>query len=84
MLCPQSIIFTTTPKGFSGGDLRIGSLTSDEVVDIEPEHNKLVIFPSFVPHEVLRIDRPSGRFADSRFAVNLWLCKKRAELQETA
>ena len=69
--------FHHQPKKFSGGALRIGALRSEDHVDIEPEHNKLVMFPSFVPHEVRRIHCPSGRFEDARFAINLWLCKQR-------
>ena len=73
--------FHAQPKGFSGGVLRLfalGSLSYKDVefLDIEPEHDTLVVFPSWVPHEVRRVSCPSGRFADSRFAINCWFCRK--------
>jgi Rps23 Pro-64 3,4-dihydroxylase Tpa1-like proline 4-hydroxylase len=40
--------------------------------DVEPLHNSLVVFPAWLPHEVLKVSCPSGRFADSRFAINCW------------
>ena len=67
------------PKAFSGGQLRLfrfgGGDKADDHVDLEPERNSLVVFPSWAVHEVRRIDCPSGRFEDSRFAVNAWLCR---------
>jgi SM-20-related protein len=68
--------FHSEPKAFSGGALRLyrfGRVESaDDFIDIQPEQNVLVAFPSWVAHEVLPITCPSGRFADSRFAVNCW------------
>lgn len=75
--------FHREPKGFTGGDLRIhgfefpGKPTS--YVDLPPQQNSLVMFPSWVPHEVLRVQCPSRRFEDSRFAVNCWLCRRIAD-----
>jgi SM-20-related protein len=75
--------FHQEPKGFSGGELRLhrfgGSGGKGEFVDIAPEQNSLVVFPSWARHEVLRVSCPSGRFSDSRFAVNCWLHRKRAD-----
>ena len=69
--------FHRTPKVFSGGALRIYSfeVTADRgtFVDIEPTNNTLVFFPSWFPHEVLPVVCPSGRFEDSRFAINCWV-----------
>jgi SM-20-related protein len=70
--------FYREPKAFSGGQLRIyplGSDGEDEDVfaSIEPMQNTLVVFPSSVAHEVMRVSCPSKEFADSRFAVNCWL-----------
>ena len=69
--------FYTEPKAFAGGALqlyRFGRVESaDDFIDIQPEQNALVAFPSWVAHEVLPITCPSGRFADSRFAVNCWV-----------
>lgn len=66
------------PKAFTGGALRmygLGGPTEDEsgVRDIEPRHNQLVAFPSFAPHSVNRVVCPGDNFADSRFAVNIWI-----------
>lgn len=65
------------PRAFSGGELAIHPIASDaEPVLIEPVHNRLVIFPSFIPHEVLAT-RASDAFADCRFSVNCWLRRAR-------
>jgi len=65
------------PKAYSGGALRLFRFGAGEeegdFVDIEPEQNSLVVFPSWAFHEVRPVSVPSGEFADSRFAVNVWL-----------
>ena len=69
--------FHRLPKAFSGGVLRIyplaGSKNSTAFVDIEPTNDALVFFPAWFPHEVLPVACPSGRFEDSRFAINCWI-----------
>jgi Rps23 Pro-64 3,4-dihydroxylase Tpa1-like proline 4-hydroxylase len=68
--------FYREPKGFTGGQLRIYPIRStgdEEFVTAEPAQNTLVVFPSSVPHQVMRVECPSQDFADSRFAVNCWL-----------
>lgn len=68
--------FHRAPKAFSGGCLRlhaIGAKQGDAGIDVPPEQNSLVVFPSWGPHEVLPIACPSRAFADSRFAVNCWV-----------
>lgn len=68
------------PKGFTGGALRLHPLVTPPGgghTDVAPDHNRLVAFPSWAPHEVLPVSCPSGRFADSRFAVNCWLHRRR-------
>jgi SM-20-related protein len=69
--------FHYLPKSFSGGVLRIyplaGSKKSNELIEIEPVNDTLVFFPSWFPHEVLPVSCPSGRFEDSRFAINFWI-----------
>lgn len=70
------------PKAFSGGALRlyaIGNPAQPTFIDIEPTHNSLLVFPSWAPHEVMPIDCPSKRFADSRFAVNCWVYRTKSE-----
>jgi SM-20-related protein len=69
--------FHVMPKRFSGGELRLHSLGGSDqpgtFVDIEPECDMIVFFPSWFPHEVLPVNCPSGRFRDSRFAINCWI-----------
>jgi SM-20-related protein len=69
--------FHRIPKSFSGGFLRIyafaGEKETGAFVDIEPTNDTLVFFPSWFPHEVLPVACPSGRFEDSRFAINCWV-----------
>jgi SM-20-related protein len=69
--------FHRPPKSFSGGVLRLhsigGSGKEGSFVDIEPTNDTLVFFPSWFPHEVLPIVCPTGRFEDSRFAINCWI-----------
>jgi predicted 2-oxoglutarate/Fe(II)-dependent dioxygenase YbiX len=68
--------FFVTPRPFVGGELRIHGTDGQgrsTHVDIEPENNRMVAFPSHVPHEVLPVWVSSGMWSDSRFAVNYWL-----------
>jgi SM-20-related protein len=66
------------PARFSGGELVIHNpLGQSPGVSIAPQHNRLVAFPAFVPHEVLAVSCPSGAFADSRFSINCWLHRQR-------
>lgn len=63
------------PRAFTGGALRLfpfGTVDDEDWLDIEPEHNALLAFPSWAPHEVRPVSCPSGRFEDCRFAVNIW------------
>ena len=72
--------FHREPKGFSGGALRLhpfGGAGADGAIDIEPVQNALLFFPSWARHEVSPVVCPSGRFADSRFAINCWLHGRR-------
>lgn len=79
--------FHRLPKGFAGGGLRLfafarnglGEETGEHQdapsIELEPLDNSLVVFPSWVMHEVLPVSCPSGQFADYRFAVNCWFCR---------
>lgn len=72
--------FHQEPQGFSGGCLRlhrIGASPGDTGIDVPPAQNSLVVFPSWAPHEVLRVDCPSGDLVNSRFAVNCWVYRAR-------
>jgi len=73
--------FHAQPKAFSGGELRLfpfgGGDTSERFLDIPPDRDTLVAFPSWAPHEVRPVLCPSRRFSDSRFAINCWFrCDK--------
>jgi SM-20-related protein len=71
--------FHALPKAFSGGLLRLHSMAASgeegTFIDIPPDLDSLVFFPSIFPHEVSHISSPSGRFLDSRFAINIWLSR---------
>lgn len=72
--------FHREPKSFTGGALRLhrlGAAPGDPGTDIAPDQNSLVVFPSWGPHEVMRVECPSRAFADSRFAVNCWVYRAR-------
>ena len=62
------------PRRFTGGRLRLFDRAGEESIEIEPTHDSLLVFPSSARHEVETISCPGGAFADSRFAVNIWLC----------
>ena len=42
-------------------------------VDIVPETDTLVVFPSWMSHEVLPVRVPSGAWIDRRFTINCWI-----------
>jgi predicted 2-oxoglutarate/Fe(II)-dependent dioxygenase YbiX len=74
--------FHSHPKAFTGGALRlyaIGDPAMATFVDIEPEHNTLLVFPSWIIHEVMPVSCPSHRFVDSRFAINCWIYRSKPE-----
>ena len=72
--------FHREPKRYFGGALRLHAFGpgGDRYEDVVPEHDSLIVFPSWAAHEVLPIACPSGRFADSRFALNCWFLRARA------
>ncbi len=80
--------FHAQPKAFTGGALRLyaighagsgGEGGKDGFVDIEPVHNSLLVVPAWAPHEVMPVTCRSGRFEDSRFAVNCWVHRRKTE-----
>jgi len=75
--------FHSEPKAFSGGALRLYRFGADpetaatqDSVALEPVQNSLVIFPSWARHGVETAHCESGRFADFRFGLNCWFCRK--------
>ncbi|TQF07259.1 oxygenase [Kitasatospora acidiphila] len=75
-----------TPRPFDGGELRMfdaalplhtgtaGRWQERTWRDWEPEHDSIVFFLPTAWHEVRPVSCPSKRHADSRFAINGWLC----------
>lgn len=72
------------PKGFDGGQFRLFSLSGKNFIDIEPLRDRLVLFPSWVPHEVLPVSCPSKIFEQSRFAINCWYRRRTPDNQNEA
>ncbi|MFE2225607.1 2OG-Fe(II) oxygenase [Streptomyces kronopolitis] len=76
-----------TPRPFQGGHLRVfdvvlpvhteGSVSWEDRTwrDWEPEHDSIVFFRPTAWHEVRKVSCPTKEPADSRFAVNGWLCR---------
>jgi len=69
--------FHRRPKGFNGGEMELSPIGAGQPVRIEPRDNRLIAFPSYIPHQVHEVSCPSREFADSRFAVNIWLGRPR-------
>jgi SM-20-related protein len=73
--------FASTPRAFRGGELRLHgfplpSATKEPVfVDVAPETDTLVVFPSWLRHEVLPVHVPSGKWSDCRFSINCWMLR---------
>jgi hypothetical protein len=75
--------FASTPRRFSGGELRLYGFPqraaegeappAPSFVDIEPRTDTLIVFPSWLRHRVLPVRVPTGAWADSRFTVNCWI-----------
>ena len=68
---------STEPRHFTGGEIRLYNLGegpgSDRRIAVPPRQNSLLLFPSWVGHDVTTVSVPTHDFADSRFAVNCWL-----------
>lgn len=75
--------FHREPKRFTGGALRLyktvvgeGTVRAgDKVIDIDPPRNGLMVFPSWIQHEVTPIACASEALADHRLTVNGWLVR---------
>ena len=70
--------FHSHPKRFSGGELRLYPLPTrvapaPEPLDVAPEHDTLVAFSSWMPHEVRPTVCPTKQFKDYRFSINCWV-----------
>lgn len=72
--------FHDEPKRFSGGVLRLhrlGARSGDEGLDVSPDNGRLIVFPSWWPHEVLRVSCATRAFEDSRLSLNCWIHRAR-------
>jgi hypothetical protein len=73
--------FSTLPRRFTGGELRLFGLPTlstakngrPAFVDVIPEVDTMVVFPSWLRHEVLPVRVPSHAWMHSRFTINCWL-----------
>jgi SM-20-related protein len=72
--------FAASPRRFSGGELRLFGFPKGladgrpvPFVDIIPETDTLVAFPSWLSHEVLPVRVPTGIWVDRRFTINCWI-----------
>jgi SM-20-related protein len=82
--------FAANPRRFTGGELRLHGFpnpsaspsTARPMVDVVPETDTLVAFPSWLLHEVRPVQVPSRAWADSRFAINCWLHRRPASRRE--
>lgn len=69
------------PKQYTGGHLRLyktvihegAHSAGDLVVDIDPPYNGLMVFPSYIHHEVTPVRCSSAALADQRLTLNGWL-----------
>jgi predicted 2-oxoglutarate/Fe(II)-dependent dioxygenase YbiX len=66
--------FHAEPRGFEGGALRLyPALSKEHYLDIDPQANALLVFPSWAPHEVMPVACASDAWVDARLAVNCWI-----------
>jgi SM-20-related protein len=74
--------FHALPKAFCGGVLRLHSLAASgdkgTFIDISPDYDTVVFFPSIFPHEVLPVKSLRDEFMGSRFAINCWVVRRTA------
>ena len=74
--------FHRDPKQFSGGHLKLyNTLIADGfndcgdcAFDYAPLHNSLMVFPSYLHHEVTPVACATRVLADQRLTLNGWLC----------
>lgn len=68
--------FHRQPRQFSGGELVLYNEAGGE--EIEPVHDRLVMFNSRMKHEVKAVSCPSKQFEFSRFTLNGWVRRRSA------
>jgi len=74
--------FNKEPSKFEGGDLLYSDGTVNNYINVEPKHNRALIFPSDILHAVDDV-RLEGGFDEGRFSINCWLgFKSRLEVDK--
>jgi Rps23 Pro-64 3,4-dihydroxylase Tpa1-like proline 4-hydroxylase len=74
--------FHGATKNYAGGELKLypgmglPKASGEDFFTLVPEQDTAIVFPSWMPHEVLPVRCASGRFHDSRFSVNCWVLAK--------
>jgi Rps23 Pro-64 3,4-dihydroxylase Tpa1-like proline 4-hydroxylase len=74
--------FHAEPKGYTGGTLRLirfgcDKATAGNFVEVQPEQNALLVFPSWAMHEVTPVRCDSDDLRSARLAINCWLHRAR-------
>jgi predicted 2-oxoglutarate/Fe(II)-dependent dioxygenase YbiX len=59
------------PERFKGGMLTFWK--EQAFVELEPKHNRAIVFPSSTLHEVQSVQLDSNDWEDGRFSVNYWI-----------
>jgi hypothetical protein len=71
--------FAASPRRFTGGELRLhgfpGRSGLDEAaqVDVAPDTDTLVAFPTWMRHEIMPVHLSTDIWRDRRFAINCWV-----------
>jgi hypothetical protein len=66
------LYFNTEPEAFTGGDLNL--YAGDKMATVKPKHNRAIVFPSFVFHNVNKVSLPDDApFSAGRFSLNRWM-----------
>jgi SM-20-related protein len=71
--------FAATPRRFKGGELRLHGFPDRfgqheaAKVDVAPETDTLVAFPTWMRHEIMPVQLSKDIWLDRRFAINCWV-----------
>ena len=65
------------PRHIGGHRILVGRKVPGEPVEVEPEDGTLVVFPSWVLHEVSPVTLPGDPWKGGRFTLNGWVGRTR-------
>lgn len=66
------LYFNTEPEVFTGGE--ISFYEGEKSMTVKPKHNRAVVFPSYMFHEVAKVSLPDDApFSAGRFSLNRWM-----------